>query len=122
MTKGQVLFDVINVGGINEPGLFHASTAFRIFGAHNRIQLFAQVFIRVAYSVEPFGFKFVASHPPSFLPDCRGDGFGKEADLFEHLDDGQADEFKVFHARDLVFNFLQSARCGRKSGRAMVSV
>jgi hypothetical protein len=63
------------------------------FGGHNSIQSLSQVFVRVADSVEPFGFTFVSNHSQPFLPDRRGDGSGKEPDLFEQLDDGQANEF-----------------------------
>lgn len=91
------------------------------FGAGKSIQLFAQVFVGVADSVEAFGFKFGMRHVFPPMPDSGGDGFGKEADLFDHLDDGQADKFKVFHAGGPGFSFRQSAQRGRKSGWAMIS-
>jgi hypothetical protein len=37
------------------------------FGGHNRFPSFSQIFFRVAYPVEPLGFKFISSYPPPFL-------------------------------------------------------
>jgi hypothetical protein len=33
MAKGQILFDTVNVGWVNDPGLFNATAAFSVFGA-----------------------------------------------------------------------------------------
>lgn len=74
------------------------------------------------YPVEPFGFKFVSRHPLPFLPDGIRDGSGKEPDLFEQLDDGQTNEFQIFHSNGFGFNFPQSTRCGKKGRLAMISV
>jgi hypothetical protein len=63
------------------------------FSGHNRFQSLSQIFIRVAYPIQPFGFKFVANRPPPFLPDDIRNGSGKEPDLFEQLDDSETDEF-----------------------------
>jgi hypothetical protein len=67
------------------------------FGIHKSIQSLSEIFIRVAYPVEPFGFKFVPCYQPSILPGGIGDGSGKEPDLFGQLNHGQADEFQFSH-------------------------
>jgi hypothetical protein len=33
MAEGQILFDTVDVGGVNNPGLFNATASFGIFGA-----------------------------------------------------------------------------------------
>jgi hypothetical protein len=67
------------------------------FGGHNRFQSLSQIFIRVAYPVEPFGFKFVSSHPLTFLFNGHRDGLRQQPDLFGKLNNGQADEFQMVH-------------------------
>jgi hypothetical protein len=67
------------------------------FGSHNSIQSLSEIFIRVAYPVEPFGFKFVSIHPPPFSPGGFCYGSGKEPDLSGQLNNGQAEEFQFSH-------------------------
>jgi hypothetical protein len=101
-------------------------TAQRIFkfnfGAHDSVQLLSEIFIRVAYPVEAFGFKFVSNDPLSFLPGGLCDGSGKEPDLFGQLNNGQADEFQNFHSDGFGFNFPHSARGEKKDGPATTLV
>jgi hypothetical protein len=92
------------------------------FGAHNSTQSLSQVFVRVAYPVEPFGFRFVSNHSQPFLPCRSGNGLGQAPDLFEQLDDGEADDSQSFHTIEFGFNFPQSGRCGKKDGPATISV
>jgi len=62
-------------------------------GHHGSVRSLSEIFIRVAYPVEAFGFKFVSNHPPLFSPGGFCDGSGKEPDLLEQLDDSETDEF-----------------------------
>jgi len=55
-----------------------------------RLKSLPKVLQRVAYPVEPFGFMFVQHDlPPSLLDGIR-DRLGKQPDLFDQLEDGQA--------------------------------
>lgn len=63
------------------------------FGGDRGVQSLSEIFIRVADAVEAFGFLFFVSQRLAFLPDRIRDGYGKEPDLFEQLDDGETDEF-----------------------------
>ena len=83
-------------------------------GGHNSVQSPSEIFFRVAYSIKPFGLKFVLNPPLTFLSDHICDGSRKEPGLFEKLDDGQPEELQIFHANDFSFNFPQSALCGKK--------
>jgi hypothetical protein len=56
------------------------------------------------------------------LFDGHREGLGQQPGLFEQLDDGQADELQIFHSSDFGFSSPQSAQCGKKDGRATISV
>lgn len=86
------------------------------------VLIISQIFIRVAYPVEPLGFKFVSSHPPPLLPGSICDGSGKGPDLSGKLDNDQADEFQMVHWGDQGFSSPQNARCEKKAAPATISV
>ena len=52
---------------------------------------------RVAYPVEPFGFKFVQNDLPAPLLDGIDGRLGKQPGLFDDADDGHANEFQCVH-------------------------
>ena len=97
---------------------FRRGEGFIYFGGHKCVQSLSEVFIRVAYPVEPLSFTFVSSQPQAFLPGGIGDGPGQEPDLFGHMNHGQADEFQNFHVNDSRFNFRQSVPSGKRDGAA----
>jgi hypothetical protein len=68
-----------------------------MFFPANRFQSFSQIFVRVANPVEPFGFPFVSSYPPSFLFNGHTDGSRQQPDLFGKLNNGLAGEFQEAH-------------------------
>jgi hypothetical protein len=94
----------------------------RVFWQSSSLSIISQIFIRVAYPVEPFGFEFVSNHPPPFLPGSICDGSGKEPDLSGKLNNDQADKFQMAHWGDQGFSPPQNARCGKKSSPATISV
>ena len=61
------------------------------------LRSFPKVLRRVAYSVEPFGFKCVQHRPLPLLFDGNRDRLGKQPGLFGQLDDGQANELQCVH-------------------------
>jgi hypothetical protein len=58
---------------------------------------FPEILGRVAYPVEPFGFMFVPLDPLPPMLDGITDRLGKQPDLFDQLDDGQANELQDVH-------------------------
>jgi len=54
---------------------------------------------RVAYPVEPFGFKSVQNGPPPPLLGGNRDRLGEQPGLFDQLDDCQANELQCVHRR-----------------------
>src|SRR6266513_69384 len=54
---------------------------------------------RVAYPVEPFGFKSVQNGPPPPLLGGNRDRLGEQPRLFDQLDDCQANELQCVHRR-----------------------
>ena len=71
------------------------------FAAHSpgaNSQSLPEIFRRVAYPVEPLGFKFVLNQQPPPLPDGIRDGLREQPDLFEQLDGCHANEFQYVHS------------------------
>ena len=99
------------------------SNVFNVyFGGHNGVQSLSQIFVRVTYPVEPFGFEFVSGHPMPLVFNSERNGLRQQPDLFGKLGNGQADEFQSVHSDGLYFNSPQSARGGKKGGPAMISI
>jgi hypothetical protein len=63
---------------------------------------------RVAYPIEPFGFKVVPNVLPPPLLDGNHDRLGKQPGLFDQLEDRQANEFQCVHNDMFIFLFLSS--------------
>jgi hypothetical protein len=89
-------------------GQFHNAydefTGFPLTASTGRLLRFAygcksfpKILRRVANPVEPFGFMFVQDDLPPPLLDGIRNGLGKEPDLFDHPDNGQANEFQDVH-------------------------
>jgi hypothetical protein len=89
-----------------------------------RLKSLPKILRRVAYPVEPLGFMFVQNDlPPSLLDGIR-DCLGKQAGLFDQLEDGQANEFQCVHG--VVYSgstvvtappFSDGGRCGFSTAR-----
>src|SRR5437867_10450713 len=62
---------------------------------------------RVAYPVEPFGFKSVQNGPPLPLLGGNRDRMGEQPRLFDQLDDCQANELQCVHRRMQQFSLNQ---------------
>ena len=59
--------------------------------------LLPAILLRIADPVEPFNFQFVQHDlPPSLLGRLR-ESFGKQAGLFQQLDEGQANVLQCLH-------------------------
>jgi hypothetical protein len=57
MAEGQILFDTVNVGGVNDPGLFNATAPFGIFGAQQVAPAGApEQYLAGASDLETFGY------------------------------------------------------------------
>src|SRR5947208_14413292 len=65
---------------------------------------------RVAYPVEPFGFKSVQNGPPPPLLGGNRDRLGEQPRLFDQLDDCQANELQCVHRRMQQFSQLSTNR------------
>jgi hypothetical protein len=89
-----------------------------------RLKSLPKILRRVAYPVEPLGFKFVQNDlPPSLACGIR-DSLGKQAGLFDQLEDGQANEFHCVHgmvsSSSTVITappFSEGGRCGFSTAR-----
>jgi len=57
-----------------------------------RLKSLPKILRRVAYPVEPLSFKFVQNDLPLSLLDGIRDRLGKQPDLFDQLEEGQANE------------------------------
>ena len=66
-------------------------------GKQMRVNSLAQILRRITDPVEAFGFLFVPRNlPPSLLDGIR-DGLGEETNLFDQLEEGQANELQGIH-------------------------
>jgi hypothetical protein len=60
---------------------------------HEALKLLPAILQRVANPVQPFGFTLVQDDLPLPLLDGVRDVFGDRADLLDHLDNGQINQF-----------------------------
>ena len=69
----------------------------RFMAAKHGDRSLSQIFQRIAYPVEPFGFSFIQdSLPPALLEGIRN-SLGQQAGLFNQFDDGPANSFEWVH-------------------------
>jgi hypothetical protein len=62
-----------------------------------RLKSLPKILQRIAYPVEPLGFKFVPNNPRPSLLDGIRDRLWKGPNLFDQLEDGQANELQGVH-------------------------
>jgi hypothetical protein len=57
MAEGQILFDTVSVGWVNQPGFFNGTAAFSIFGAQQVAPTGApEQYLAGASDLETFGY------------------------------------------------------------------
>ena len=104
----------------NKTGEIGHSPATRM--CSRRAQSLSKVFFRIAYPVEPFGFKFVSSRPLFFSFESHREGLRQRTDIPGKLNNREAEEFQMVHWGDQHFSSPQNARYGKKGALATISV
>ena len=77
----------------------------------------SKILVRIAYSIQPFDFKFVQHGLPPPSLDGIGDRLGKQPGLFDQLDECQVDEFQCVHGCGQGFSQFSTNHSNRLNRR-----